>query len=148
MITKHIGHLLLSTPESSEIPKGGDIMYTHRELTEEIIGAAIEVHRELGPAYKEAVYQVALAHELTLRGIKFQREKEISVTYKSIVAGTHKLDFLVDDSVVVELKVAETIADAHVSQVISYLAASKKKVGLILNFAAERLVDGVKRIVL
>ena len=123
-------------------------MYPHGDLTEEIIGAAIEVHRELGSAYRESIYQVALAHELTLRGIKFEREKEISVTYKSIIAGKHKLDFLIDDSVVVELKVVETILDVHVSQVISYLAASKKKVGLILNFAAQRLVDGVKRIVL
>ena len=123
-------------------------MYPHRDLTEEIIGAAIEVHRELSPAYKESVYQIALAHELTLRGIPFEREKAISVTYKGIVAGRHKLDFLVDDSVVVELKVVEAILDVHVSQVISYLAASQKKVGLILNFAAERLVDGIKRIVL
>jgi len=123
-------------------------MYPHRDLTEEIIGAAIEVHRVLGPAYKEPIYQVALAHELILRGIPFEREKSLSVIYKGVVAGKHKLDFLVDDSVVVELKAVEAILDIHVSQVISYLAASKKKVGLILNFAAERLVDGIKRIVL
>jgi GxxExxY protein len=85
---------------------------------------------------------------LTLRDIPFEREKTISVDYKGIIVGTHKLDFLIDDKVVLELKVIEAIADVHVSQVISYLAASKKKVGLILNFAAERLVDGVKRIVL
>lgn len=123
-------------------------MYPHRDLTEEIIAAAIEVHRELGSAYKESVYQIALAHEFNIRKIPFEREKTISVTYKGIVAGTHKLDFLVDDKVVVELKVVQAILDVHVSQVISYLAASKKKVALILNFAAERLVDGVKRIVL
>lgn len=123
-------------------------MYPHRDLTEEIISAAIEVHRELGSAYKESVYQIALAHEFNLRKIPFEREKAISVTYKVIVAGTHKLDFLVDDKVVVELKVVQAILDVHVSQVISYLAASKKKVALILNFAAERLVDGIKRIVL
>lgn len=123
-------------------------MYPHRDLTEEIISAAIEVHRQLGPAYKESVYQVALAHEFNLRGIPFEREKTISVTYKGITAGTHKLDFLVKDKVVVELKVVDALSDVHVSQVLSYLAASQKKVGLILNFAAERLVDGVKRIVL
>ena len=123
-------------------------MYPHRDLTEEIIAAAIEVHRELSPAYKESIYQVALAEELSLRKVPFEREKTIKVTYKDIIAGTHKLDFLVDDKVVVELKVVEAILDVHVSQVISYLAASKKKVGLILNFAAQRLVDGVKRIVL
>jgi GxxExxY protein len=123
-------------------------MYPHRDLTEEIISAAIEVHRQLGPAYRESVYQIALAHEFDLRQIPFEREKTISVDYKGIIAGTHKLDFLVKDKVVVELKVVEAIADVHVSQLISYLAASKKKVGLILNFAAERLVDGIKRIVL
>ena len=78
----------------------------------------------------------------------FEREKTIKVTYKDIIVGTHKLDFLVEDKVVVELKVVAAILDVHVSQVLSYLAASQKKVGLILNFAAERLVDGVKRIVL
>lgn len=123
-------------------------MYPHRDLTEEIISAAIEVHRELGSAYKETVYQVALAHEFSLRQMPFEREKTIKVTYKDIIVGTHKLDFLVDDKVVVELKVAQAILDVHVSQVISYLAASKKKVGLIVNFAEQRLVDGVKRIVL
>jgi GxxExxY protein len=123
-------------------------VYPHRDLTEEIISAAIEVHRELGPAYRESVYQIALAHEFNLRQIPFEREKTIKVTYKDVIAGTHKLDFLIDDKVVLELKVVETILSIHVSQVISYLAASKQKVGLILNFAAERLVDGIKRIVL
>ena len=122
-------------------------MYPHRDLTEEIISSAIEVHRELGSAYKEAIYQLALAHEFSLRQIPFEREKTIKVTYKDIIAGTHKLDFLVDDKVVVELKVVAAILDIH-SQVVSYLAASQKKVGLILNFAEQRLVDGVKRIVL
>ena len=93
-----------------------------------------------------------------MRQIPFEREKIISVTYKDIIVGKHKLDFLVEDKVVVELKVVQTILDIHVSQVISlrrsrglllaYLAASQKKVGLILNFAEQRLVDGVKRIVL
>ena len=123
-------------------------MYQHRDLTEKIISAAIEVYQQLSSAYRESVYQVAMAHELKLRQIPFQREKAVSVTYKGIVVGTHKLDFLVDDKVVVELKVAQAITDAHISQVISYLAASQKQVGLILNFAAERLVDGIKRIVL
>lgn len=97
-------------------------MYPHRDLTEEIIAAAIEVHRELGNAYKEAIYQVALAHEFGLRQIPFEREKTISVDYKDVIAGTHKLDFLVDDKVVVELKVVEAILDVHVSQ-------KKKKAG-------------------
>lgn len=123
-------------------------MYLHRDLTEEIIAAAIEVHQQLSSAYRESIYQVALAHEFNLRHIPFEREKTISVIYKDIVVGTHRLDFLVDDKVIVELKVVAAILDIHVSQVISYLAASKKKVGLIINFAAQRLVDGVKRVVL
>jgi GxxExxY protein len=123
-------------------------VYPHSDLTEEIISAAIEVHRELGSAYKETVYQLALAHEFKLRQMPFEREKTITVTYKDIVVGTHKLDFLVEDKVVIELKVATAILDVHVSQILSYLAASKNKVGLILNFAEQRLVDGVKRIIL
>jgi len=123
-------------------------MYPHRDLTEQIISAAIEVHQQLSSAYRESVYQIALAHEFSLRQIPFEREKIISVTYKDIIVGKHKLDFLVEDKIVVELKVMQTILDIHVSQVISYLAASQKKVGLILNFAEQRLVDGIKRIVL
>jgi GxxExxY protein len=99
------------------------LMYPHRDLTEEIIAAAIEVHRQLSSAYRESVYQVSLAHEFHLRQIPFEREKAIAVIYKGIVAGTHKLDFLVDDKVVLELKVVETILDVCGKKIICYLTS-------------------------
>jgi GxxExxY protein len=123
-------------------------MYPHQAITEKIIAAAIEVHQYLGPAYHEAIYQRALAHELVLRHIPFEREKEIEVSYKAQVVGTYRLDFLVDEAVIVELKVVDALSDVHLSQMLSYLSVTKKKVGLIINFAQTRLVDGIKRVVL
>lgn len=123
-------------------------MYPHTEITEKIIAAAIEVHKHLGPAYHESIYQRALAHELALRQIPFEREKVIEVSYKGSRVGKYRLDFLVEAEVVVELKAVSALSDVHLSQMISYLGATGKKVGLILNFAQTRLVDGIKRVVL
>lgn len=134
--------------KSGANPTGGEIMYPHAELTEKIIAAAIEVHTHLGPAYHEGIYQVALAHELTLRGLPFEREKELDVSYKGISVGKFRLDFLVDDRVVLELKSVSALSDVHLSQMLSYLAATGKKVGLLINFAQAKLVDGIKRVVL
>jgi len=134
--------------------------YPESDLTDKIIAAAIEVHSELGCAFSEPVYQVALAHEFSLRGLAFQREKSVKVQYKGIVAGEYRLDFLVDERVIVELKAVEQLSDIHTAQVICYLekplrlsaslrAATGKKVGLLLNFARPRLKDGgIKRVVL
>ena len=108
-------------------------MSPHKSLTEQIIAAAIEVHRHLGPAYHEAIYQVALAHELTLTQIPYEREKPIDVLYKGESVGTYRLDFLVSDHVIVELKAVSAVADVHLSQMLSYLSATGKQVGLILN---------------
>ena len=123
-------------------------MYPHAEITENIIAAAIEVHRHLGPAYHEAIYQAAFAHELTLLKIPYEREKEISVSYKGIVIGKYRLDFLIDEKFVIELKAVSALSDVHLDQMLSYLSATEKKVGLIINFAQTRLVDGIKRVIL
>lgn len=123
-------------------------MSPHSDLTEKIIAAAIEVHRLLGPAYHESIYQLALAHELTLRGLPYEREKEISVSYKGIAVGQYRLDFWVEETVIVELKAVEALSDVHLSQMLSYLSATGKKVGLLINFAQAKLVDGIKRVVL
>lgn len=123
-------------------------MYPHAEMTEKIIAAAIEVHRHLGPAYHESIYQMALAHELTLRQILYDREKEVDVFYKGISVGKFRLDFLVFQEIVVELKAVEALSDVHLSQMLSYLSATGKKVGLLINFAQTKLVDGIKRVVL
>jgi GxxExxY protein len=123
-------------------------LYPHTQITEKIISAAIEVHKILGPAYNEPIYQAALAHEFNLRQIPYVREKWIDVSYKGIIVGKYRLDFLVDDVILVELKAVSALSDVHLSQMLSYLQATSKKVGLIINFAQLRLVDGIKRVVL
>ena len=118
----------------------------YKDVTSRILEAAIEVHRVLGPGFLEGVYEEALAHEFTLLGIRFERQKAIAVSYKDITAGEHRLDFLVADLIIVELKAVKDFEDTHLAQVMSYLKATGKRVGLLINFAKPRLMEGVKRI--
>ncbi len=118
----------------------------HPNVTSRILDAAIEVHRVLGPGFLEAVYEAALAHEFDLRGICYERQKPIPVAYKQIIAGEHRLDFLVENKVVVELKAVKDFEDIHIATTLSYLRATEKRVGLLINFNKPRLVDGVKRL--
>ena len=113
-----------------------------------VIGAAIEVHRTLGPGYLESVYEEALAVELSLRGLSFERQHAFALDYKGHRVGEGRLDFLVDNCLVVELKAVEAIAPVHRAQVISYLKALRLPLALLLNFKAETLRDGIVRIVL
>jgi GxxExxY protein len=115
-------------------------------LTEAIIGAAIEVHRLLGPGLLESIYEEALCHELSLRGIPVQRQVEVDVVYKGIAIKGQKLDLLVADEVVVELKAVSKLPDVATAQTLSYLKATGLKRALLLNFGEKRLVDGIKRI--
>ena len=118
-------------------------------LTEQIIGAAIEVHRELGPGLLESAYQRALAHEFELRGIPFEQESLCSVTYKDLVVeDAYRLDFLVGRRVVVELKAVEALTDAHAAQVLTYLKFSHCRIGLLMNFHSTILTRGLKRLAL
>ncbi len=116
------------------------------ELTERIIGAAIEVHKVFGPGLLESVYEEALCHELTLRGIAFKKQVPVDLVYKDHVISGHKLDVLVEDEVVVELKSIKRMPNVFVSQTITYLKATNLKRGLIINFGEHRLVDGIKRV--
>ncbi len=116
------------------------------ELTEKIIGAAIEVHRILGPGLLESIYQEALRHELGLRGLRVQRQVEVDVHYKGIVIKGQRLDLLVESQVVVELKAVSRLPEVAVAQTLSYLKATGLKRALLLNFGEQRLVDGIKRI--
>ena len=116
------------------------------ELTEKIIGAAIEVHRILGPGLLESIYEEALAIELELRGIPFQRQVEIDVHYKGHAIKGQRLDLLIGGQVVVELKSVANLPDVAMAQVLSYLKASGLKRGLLLNFGAPKLIAGIKRI--
>ena len=115
--------------------------------TEAIIGAAIEVHRHLGPGLLEALYEEALCHELTLRAIRFERQKEVDVVYKDIVIKNQRLDLLADGQVVVELKSTESDHPVYKAQILSYLKASGLKRGLILNFGKKTMLEGITRVV-
>jgi GxxExxY protein len=115
-------------------------------LTEAVIGAAMEVHSALGPGFFEGQYEEAFAKELQIRNIPFERQKEIPLTYKEVPIGQYRLDFLVDKQLVVELKAVDSFSSAHTSQVIAYLAATKLKVGLLINFNVASLRTGIKRV--
>jgi GxxExxY protein len=117
-------------------------------LIHAVIGAAIEVHRALGPGYLESVYEEALCIELTMRGLRFGRQVDVGVQYKGHSVGSGILDILVDDVLIVELKAAETLAPIHTAQLLSYLKATKHPVGLLVNFNVVVLREGIKRIVL
>lgn len=116
------------------------------ELTEKIIGAAIEVHRILGPGLLESIYEEALVVELGLRGLECERQVEVDVVYKGHVIKGQRLDLLVEKQVVVEIKSVSKLADVAMAQVLSYLKATGLGRGLLLNFGCPRLVDGIKRI--
>ena len=118
------------------------------ELAKAVIDAAIEVHRILGPGYLESVYEEALAVELDLRNIPFERQKSVAVDYKGQSVGEGRLDLLVGGCLIVELKAADALAPIHTAQVISYLKATRLPLGLVINFNVPVLKDGVKRIIL
>ncbi len=117
----------------------------HEKLTERIIECAIKIHKTIGPGFLESIYQNALPIEFKNAGLLFEPQKEISIYYNNILVGTHRLDFLVENTVIVELKCVKEFDDFHLAQVISYLKAAKLKVGLLLNFSKEVLK--IKRVV-
>ena len=117
-------------------------------LAHVVIGSAIEVHRHLGPGYLESVYEDALAIELNLRGIPFERQFPIAVQFKGHPVGKGQLDFLVCERLVVELKAVEELAPVHKAQVLSYLRTTGLILGLLINFNVKFLKDGIKRVIL
>jgi GxxExxY protein len=115
------------------------------ELSSKVIGAAVAVHRQLGPGFLESVYEQALKIELKKRGIAFEAQKQITVRYDDQVVGNHTLDLLVEGQLVLELKAVSDLEDVHFAQLRSYLRATNCKVGLLMNFNSRTLV--VKRVV-
>ena len=116
-------------------------------LSKEIIGAAIEVHKILGPGLMESAYQASLAQEFLLRNIEFEKEKPLPLEYKGIKLDCgYRLDFLVGGLVVVELKAVEKVLPIHHAQLLTYLKLLNLKLGLILNFNVSVLKDGIKRL--
>jgi GxxExxY protein len=111
----------------------------HRDLTYNIIGAAMEVHSVLGPGFVESVYEMALARELELRNLAFERQALLQVVYKEALAGDFRADFLIEGKVIAELKAAKQLTEIHEAQLINYLKASGHRVGLLLNFGSRSL---------
>jgi GxxExxY protein len=119
---------------------------TDNELTGRIIGAAIEVHRCLGPGLLESCYEECLAHELQLRSVAFERQKGLPVVYKNVrLECGYRIDLLVDSRIVVELKAIEAIAPVHEAIVLTYLRLSGCNIGLLINFNVAVLKDGIRR---
>ena len=119
------------------------------ELSNKIIGAAIEVHKHLGPGLLESAYEGPLAYELNLRGISFQRQVVLPVVYKDMEPNCdYRLDFLVENKVIVELKSVESLLPIHEAQCLTYLKLSGCKLCLLINFNEVFLKDGIRRVVL
>jgi GxxExxY protein len=115
----------------------------HEELTERVIGAAIEVHRALGPGLLESAYEECLCHELHLRGISFERQVPLPVEYKGVKLDCgYRLDLVVEDRLILEIKCMEHVLPVHEAQLLTYLKMTGKRVGLILNFNVSTLVRG------
>jgi GxxExxY protein len=129
-----------STPEIAE---GAE-----NRVTERIIGAAIEVHRHLGPGLLESAYEACLCHELSLRGLQFRRQVHLPVTYKGLKLDCcYKMDLVVGDTVVVEIKSIDELLPIHTAQLLTYLKSFDKPVGLLINFNVPVLKKGLKRVV-
>jgi GxxExxY protein len=120
----------------SKESRNAGIGLRHSEITDSIIAAAIAVHRELGPGFLESIYEQALAVEFAIRGIAFVRQKAIPLFYRDHQIGEHRIDFLVEDKIVVELKAVEALEKVHFAIVRSYLKAAGLSDGLILNFSS------------
>ena len=116
------------------------------EITRTIIGCGIEVHKQLGPGLLESAYEECLAYELKEKGLLFQRQKALPIEYKEIqLEFGYRMDFLVENTVVVELKSVEALHPLHEAQTLTYMKFSDKKVGLLINFNVLILKDGIRR---
>jgi len=115
-------------------------------LTYAVIGAAMEVHRIIGPGLLESIYEEALCHELALRGLRCERQKAVEVIYKDIVIKGQRLDLLVEGALVVEIKSVSTMPEVALAQTLSYLRTTGLKRALLINFGERLLKDGIKRI--
>jgi GxxExxY protein len=120
---------------------------SERDLTEKVIGCAIEVHKTLGPGLLESTYQQCLAHELSINQILFKKEVGLPVDYKGVKLDCgYRLDLVVDDRLIVELKAVDEVTGLHQAQLMTYLKLARIQLGLLINFNVTRLVDGVHRI--
>ncbi len=122
--------------------------YPERELTEKIIGAAMEVHREVGPGLLESAYEECLCLELGRRGMRYSRQVPLAFTYKgALIDNGYRLDFVVEDTVLLELKAVEKLLPLHQAQLLTYLRLSGLRVGMLINFNEKLLKNGIRRLV-
>jgi GxxExxY protein len=123
------------------VPEGDEV------LAKRIIGAAIDVHRELGPGFIEYIYEQAMMHELSLAGISVETEKKILVPYKGILLAGQRLDLIVGGRIILELKTVEQLAPIHQAQILSYLKATGLRLGLLINFKGPTIKGHIKRVI-
>ncbi|NJD59764.1 MAG: GxxExxY protein [Anaerolineales bacterium] len=116
-----------------------DPNYKYSDITKRIIGSAMKVHSTLGNGFQEVIYQRAMALEMSKEGLSFQRELEMPIHYDGEEIGTRRVDFLVEDKVMVEIKAIILLEDVHLAQAINYLEAYQLQIGLLLNFGAKSL---------
>jgi GxxExxY protein len=132
----------MSVAESNVIPASTEAIAT------QLVDAAIKVHKSLGPGLLESVYEICLCHELAIRGIPFRRQLDLPVCYEGIrLESGLRIDILVDDCVVVELKIVEKLLPVHEAQLLTYLKLSNKRIGFLLNFNVPIMKHGIKRMV-
>jgi GxxExxY protein len=117
-------------------------------ITNAIIGAAIDVHKALGPGFRESVYEEALAIAFNKRAIRFSRQHGFVVEYEGQIVGTGRVDFVVEEKVIVEIKAIDTLGPVHTAQAISYMRATRLPLAILINFNVKRMVDGIKRVAL
>ena len=135
--------------KSSLTAESTELVEDLNQLTDSVIGSAIEVHRALGPGLLESTYEMCLCRELSIRGVRFERQVLISVVYKSIELDCgYRADLVVEDSVLVEIKAIDSLLPLHDAQLLSYLKLGGWKVGLLINFNVELLKHGLRRRVL
>lgn len=125
--------------------------YKHSDITGKIIGAAMKVHSTLGNGFQEVIYQRAMAIEMAKQGLSYQREMEMQIYYDGQEIGTRRVDFFVEDSVMLELKAVSMLEDTHLAQAINYLEAYQMEIGLLVNFGAKslqyrRVINSKKRL--
>ena len=121
---------------------------TENEISSIIIGAAIEVHKQLGPGLLESSYEICLAYELRLRGLKVETQVALPVTYKDVnLEAGYRIDLLIEKKVIIEVKAVDGFSDIHLAQILTYLKLSEIKLGLLLNFNVHKMTEGLKRVV-
>ena len=121
---------------------------TENEISSKIIGAAIEVHKQLGPGLLESTYETCLAYELKEMGLDVKQQQALPVVYKEVkLDAGYRIDLLIENKVIIEIKSVEALADIHTAQLLTYLKLKDLKLGLLINFNSVRVVDGLKRIV-